>query len=121
MITREDFNSFLDMISSLTEVENHCILRVLGKATLNGAILIKDLLYLFKELGIKEKTQPKDRKHLKYKSLDTKSIRILNRLNIFLEDKHVTATEFLDHITFEQEVLIVDKKKKASRTFNSNR
>jgi hypothetical protein len=77
-------------------------MRVLGKSTLDGSILIHDSMVVFAELGIKEKQKPKQRKHLKFNHLDDKSIRIMNRLTKYLNENKISISKALEPVSFYQ-------------------
>jgi hypothetical protein len=72
------------LCDDLNEVELDCVSKVFGKKNNGGCLMTNEIIQVLVELGVKEKI-PDDRKHLKFSLLDSKSIRILNRLNNFLK------------------------------------
>jgi hypothetical protein len=95
LINRDDFKNKLKNMTDLkiTNADLDCILLLLGKQNFSDKIQVKDLQHVFYEMGIREPI-PKKNGNLHFSTLDNKSIRILNRLNEFLESHSLKVEEF---------------------------
>lgn len=102
-------------VTDLEEVEVACLMRVLTKSDLENAILLRELIVIMENFGIKddeatlteEESKPgKKRKQqalgLDLSQLDEKSIKILAKLMLALMELNVTLYDFFDGAIYEQ-------------------
>lgn len=110
-------------VTDFEEVEIACLMRVLTKADLENAILLRELIVIMENFGIQDDTQmdtsqnedsgakqsPAKKKKkgaagpgLDLSQLDEKSIKILAKLMLALMELNVTLYDFFDGAIYEQ-------------------
>lgn len=63
------------------------------------SFLVQDVVTVLSELGLRD-AKPKNRKHLQFKQLDGKSIRMMNRLVKYLSENRMKANMLLINHTY---------------------
>ena len=103
-------------VTDLEEVEVACLMRVLTKADLENAILLRELVVIMDNFGIKaeeEAEEPTEAKKTKKKKaekpldlsqLDEKAVKILAKLMIALMELNVSLYDFFEGLIYEQAV-----------------
>ena len=108
-------------ITDFEEVEVACLMRVLTKQDLENAILLRELIVIMDNFGIKDdglvpddapeagkdagkKKKKKAEKPLDLTQLDEKSIKIMAKLMIALMELNVSLYDFFDGFIYEQAV-----------------
>ena len=112
VLEHEIFIQSLEQVLSLQfkKEEINQILIVFQNPEFEGFILLADVLKVFELLGLSEKI-PKNNK-VDFNTIDAKSVRILNRINLRLDQNKMATSDFFSPIINQRDFKTKDDKVK---------